>query len=163
MQYITILGSTGSIGKTTLLSLDKLKDYYKVYALCANSNVDELYLQILKYSPKKAVIFDEKKKKELQKKVPNTKILSGLEGLIEVVTDQQVNFVMSAISGSIGLIPTIEAIKAKKTVGLANKEVMVNAGELVNKLLKENNTFLLPVDSEHSAIFQALRGNETRD
>ncbi|MBN2479491.1 MAG: 1-deoxy-D-xylulose-5-phosphate reductoisomerase [Parachlamydiales bacterium] len=164
MKKIAILGSTGSIGKSTLKVVKESPDLFKVVAICANSNIDEIEKQAKIFNPKLIAVFNEEKAKELKKRLSGDfKIVSGLEGLNEVASYHEADFVMSAISGSIGLIPTISAIKAKKTIGLANKEVLVSAGELVKKLLNENNVKLLPVDSEHSAIFQCLKNEENKE
>lgn len=163
MKNIAILGSTGSIGTSTLKIVKESKHLYKVVALAAHSNIDLLEKQAKEFNPKLICVFDNSRAKELKKRLPNTKIVSGLDGLIEVATHPDASFVMSAISGFIGLIPTIHAIKAKKVIGLANKEVLVSAGELVNRLIEENNVTMLPVDSEHSAIFQALNGENIKE
>jgi 1-deoxy-D-xylulose-5-phosphate reductoisomerase len=163
MKKVSILGSTGSIGSTTLKVIKGSKNLYEVYALAANSNIEKLEKQAKEFKPKIIAVFNKTKAKELKKRLVNTKIVSSIEGLIEVATHPDVDFVMSAISGSIGLIPTIEAIKAKKIIGLANKEVLVAAGDLVNQLLKKYNTILVPVDSEHSAIFQCLKNENNKN
>lgn len=162
MKNICILGSTGSIGKSTLKVVRDSNNLYKVFSIAANSNIDELEKQAIEFKPKIIAVFDEKKAKELKKRVPNVKIVSSIEGLVEVATHPDVDFVMSAISGSIGLIPTIEAIKTNKVIGLANKEVLVAAGDLVNELIKRHKAVVIPVDSEHSAIFQCLKNENTK-
>jgi len=161
MKKVCILGSTGSIGSTTLKIIKDSNNLYEVFALAANSNIDKLEKQAIEFKPKIIAVFDEKKAKELKKRLTNVKIVSSIDGLIEVAIHQDVDFVMSAISGSIGLIPTIEAIKNKKIIGLANKEVLVAAGDLVNQLIKKYKATIIPVDSEHSAIFQCLK-NENK-
>lgn len=161
MKKIAILGSTGSIGKSTLHVVRHLKDEVQVDCLCAHSNIDLLEEQANEFRPQIVAIFDKEQAHLLQKRRPDLKVLAGLEGLMEAATWPTTNFVISAIVGSIGLIPTVEAIKAKKTIGLANKEVLVTAGELVSKLARENQVKLLPIDSEHSAIFQCLEGEES--
>lgn len=163
MNKICVLGSTGSIGTSTLKVVRDSNNLYKVFALAAHSNIDLLEKQALEFKPKIVSVFDEKKAKELKKRLPSTKIVSSIEGLIEVATHSDVDFVMSAISGSVGLIPTIEAIKANKTIGLANKEVLVAAGDLVNKLIKRHDAKVIPVDSEHSAIFQCLKSENNKE
>lgn len=162
MKKICVLGSTGSIGKTTLKVVRDSNNLYKVFALAANSNIDELEKQIIEFKPKIVAVFDEKKAKELKKRVNSVKIVSSLEGLNEVASHPDVDFVMSAISGSIGLIPTIEALKSNKVIGLANKEVMVAAGDFVNELIKRHKSVVIPVDSEHSAIFQCLKNENPK-
>ncbi|NGX56494.1 MAG: 1-deoxy-D-xylulose 5-phosphate reductoisomerase [Candidatus Anoxychlamydiales bacterium] len=163
MKKISILGSTGSIGKTTLDVIRQNPNLYEVIALSANTNILEIEKQAREFNPKIIAIFDEKKAKELRKKIPNIKIVSGLDGLIEIVSLDEVDFVMSSICGFIGLIPTIHAIKKNKTIGLANKEVMVSAGDFVNSLLDKHSAKLIPVDSEHNAIFQCLKNEKTKD
>ncbi|EKE21406.1 MAG: hypothetical protein ACD_7C00256G0001 [uncultured bacterium] len=157
MKKVSILGSTGSIGSSTLKIIKDSNNLYNVFALAAHSNIDKLQQQALEFKPKLIVVYDEKKAKELRKRLPNIKILSSIEGLIEIASHPDVDFVMSAMSSSIGLIPTIEAIKANKVIGLANKEVLVAAGDLVNQLIKRHKTVVIPVDSEHSAIFQCMK------
>ncbi|MFA6119366.1 MAG: 1-deoxy-D-xylulose-5-phosphate reductoisomerase [Parachlamydiales bacterium] len=162
MKSISVLGSTGSIGKSTLNVIRDSKDLYKVVALAAHSNIDELEKQIDEFNPKIVAVFDVNKAKELKKRKPKIKVVSSIEGLIEAATYPDADFVMSAISGSIGLLPTIEAIKADKVIGLANKEVLVAGGELVNALLKKYHSRIIPVDSEHSAIFQCLKNESSK-
>lgn len=162
MKKICILGSTGSVGKSTLKVIRDSKKLYRVFALCAHSNIDELERQAIEFRPKMIAVFDEKKACELKKRLANIKVVSSIEGLIEVAAHPDVDFVMSAISGSIGLIPTIEAIRANKVIGLANKEVLVAAGGLVNQLIKKYKATVIPVDSEHSAIFQCLKNEDKK-
>lgn len=162
MKKICVLGSTGSIGLSTLNVVRNSPNLYKVFALAAHSNIEELEKQILEFKPKIVAVFDEKKAKELKKRISNSKVVSSIEGVIEAATHQEVDFVMNAISGSIGLIPTIEAIKTKKIIGLANKEVLVAAGDLVNQIIKRYEAKVIPVDSEHSAIFQCLKNESSK-
>lgn len=162
MKKIAVLGSTGSIGTSTLKIVLQNKNLYEVVAIGAHSNIEELEKQFHIFKPKYIAVFDEKKAKELKERLfknglKKIKVLSSIEGLIEIATLDEIDFVMMAIQGSIALSPTIEAIKAKKTIGLANKEVLVAAGDLINKLKKENDAKIIPVDSEHSAIFQCLK------
>ncbi len=163
MKKIAILGSTGSIGKNTLEVIQNNKDFFKVESLACRSNIDEIEMQAKKFHPKIIAVYDKEKAKILKKRLSKVKILSGIEGLIEATADTDVDFVMSAVSGSIGLIPTVHAIMAKKTIGLANKEVMVSAGDYVNYLLDQYDVDMIPVDSEHSAIFQALNGEDAEN
>ena len=156
-KEITILGSTGSIGQNTLKVIDAHK-HLKVYAIAAHSNIDLLECQALKYRPKKIVVYDQNKAKELKKRLPSYTVLTGVDGLKEIATDADVDFVMLAMTGVQGLTPAIDAIKLKKQIGLANKELLVCAGELVSTLAIENGVELLPIDSEHSALFQCLNG-----
>lgn len=158
IQNISILGSTGSIGTQTLDVVDKL--HLNVTALTANSNVKLMEEQIRKYKPQIAVLFDESKAKELKLAVKdtNTKVLGGMDGLISAATEKSSELVLNSVVGMVGLLPTIAAANAKKDIALANKETLVTGGHLVTDAVKENNVRLLPVDSEHSAIFQCLQG-----
>ncbi len=157
-KILSILGSTGSIGTQSIEVARQLG--YKISSLSTNSNISVLENQIREFKPKVACVYDDKKAKELKLKVAdtNTKIVSGVDGLCEVATQQESDIVLTSVVGMIGLVPTIEAIKAKKTIALANKETLVTAGEIVTKLAKQNNVKIIPVDSEHSAIFQCLQG-----
>lgn len=157
-KSISILGSTGSIGTGSIEVARHLG--YKINSLSANSNIKLLEKQIREFKPQVAAVFDENKAKELKLIVAdtNTKIVSGIEGLCEVATQKESDMVITSVVGMIGLLPTIEAIKAKKDIALANKETLVTAGEIVMNLAKENKVKIIPVDSEHSAIFQCLQG-----
>ncbi len=158
ISTISILGSTGSIGTQALDVISKLN--IKVIALTAHSNIKLLEQQIRKFNPQLAVVFDEKKAKQLCDNIKdtNTKVLSGMEGLIEAATQEDCDLVLNALVGMVGLKPTLSAIKAKKDVALANKETLVAGGSLVMDAVKRNCVKLYPVDSEHSAIFQCLQG-----
>ncbi len=144
MKKIAIFGSTGSIGRSTLKILQENRDLYEVEALAAATNIDLLEKQAHIFKPKKIAVFDDKQAKELRKRLsyhlPDIKVLSSIEGLVEIAKDIDVDIVMMAISGSIALMPTIEAIKSDKVIGLANKEVLVAAGEIINKLLKKSKS-----------------------
>ncbi|MCT4585479.1 MAG: 1-deoxy-D-xylulose-5-phosphate reductoisomerase [Peptostreptococcaceae bacterium] len=163
MKNISILGSTGSIGEQTLDVIRKNKDKFKVSSLAVNSNIDLLIKQIEEFKPKKVCVYDEDKYKLLKEKVNNIEIFWGMEGLLKLVKDEDVDIVITAVVGMIGLLPTLKAIEYKKTIGLANKETLVTAGELVMKKAKENEVSIIPVDSEHSAIFQCLNGERNKD
>ena len=156
MKRIAILGSTGSIGKNTLNIIRHLPEEFKVSTLAARSNIDLLEQQIKEFSPKLVAVFEKDKALELQKKFPGLEIVAGMEGLKAAASHSEVDFVVSAITGTLGLIPTIAAIEAKKDIGLANKEALVSGGLLVTTLAKKNKVKILPIDSEHSAIFQCL-------
>ncbi len=162
MKRIAVLGSTGSIGKSTLAVASHLKDTINVVALAAHSNIDLLEQQALAFSPKVIAVFDKDKARELQQRLPQFIVLGGMEGLCELAAHPDVDFVVAAITGTAGLLPTLAAIRAKKNIGLANKEVLVAAGDLVTTLVKENGVDLLPIDSEHSALFQCLRGEDPK-
>ncbi|MBR6697390.1 MAG: 1-deoxy-D-xylulose-5-phosphate reductoisomerase [Lachnospiraceae bacterium] len=159
MRNISILGSTGSIGTQTLDIARQNKDI-KVKALAAGNNVKELAKQIREFEPELACISTDELAKELKILIGdmNVKIVTGMEGLIEAATYASVDIVVTAIVGMIGIIPTIEAIKCKKDIALANKETLVTAGHIIMPLAKEYGVNILPVDSEHSAIFQCLNG-----
>lgn len=158
IQNISILGSTGSIGTQTLDVVDKLN--LNVTALTAHSNAELLEEQIRKYKPDTAVLFDEEKAQQLRIAVKDTdtKIYSGMDGLIAAATEKNCELVLNSVVGMVGLLPTIAAANAKKDIALANKETLVAGGHLVTDAVKNNNVRLLPVDSEHSAIFQCLQG-----
>lgn len=160
-KSIAIIGSTGSIGTNTLEVARHLgSDYVEVVALVAHSNVSLIAEQIKEFSPEIAVLYDKKSALELKKMFPKQQILSGMEGVVAAATLSSANLVVSAMVGTKGLIPTIEAIKAGKDVALANKEALVSGGALVMALAKEHGVTILPVDSEHSALFQCLQGEE---
>lgn len=159
MKKIAILGSTGSIGTQTLDVVRNHQDL-QVSALAAGSNIELLEQQILEFHPELVSVWDEKKAKELKDKVKHlsVKVLSGMDGLIACSTVEGASIVVTAVVGMIGIRPTIEAIKAGKDIALANKETLVTAGHIIVPLAKEYGVSLLPVDSEHSAIFQCLNG-----
>ena len=159
-KNISILGSTGSIGTQTLDVVRELGTF-NIEAISTNTSIELFEKQIREFNPQIACVFDEKKALELKKNISGlkTEVLTGLEGLIAVATVKEADTVENSVVGSIGLVPTVEAIKSGKNIALANKETLVTCGELVMELCKEHNVSLLPVDSEHSAIFQCLRGN----
>lgn len=163
MKKLTILGSTGSIGQNALKIAENLNSELKVVALAANKNIEVLEQQIRKFSPEIVGVFDKQKAQELKKKFPNQNIVAGMEGLEEVAAYSKADVVLCAIAGTLGLQPTIAAIKAKKTIALANKEALVSGGALVTSLAKQMGVPLIPVDSEHSAIFQCLQGERYQD
>ena len=160
-KKVSILGSTGSIGKSALQVIRHLREGFEVVALAAHSNIALLEEQIREFNPKIVGVFNENAAKILKKRLPNFSIIPGEEGLKAVASFQEANFVLSSITGAAGLVPTIEAIKNGKDVALANKEALVSGGELVMQLVKEKGVRLLPVDSEHSAIFQCMQGNNS--
>ena len=163
-KNISILGSTGSIGTQTLQIAQEYSDKINVVALSANSNISLLEEQSRKFNPEIVCVTNEKKAHELKIKLADTniKVVSGKKGLIECATAKSADIVVTAVVGISGLEPTIEAIKAKKDIALANKETLVTGGHIVTRLARENGVKILPVDSEHSAIFQSLMGNEKR-
>lgn len=164
MKKIAILGSTGSIGTQTLEVVRNNGDI-QVAALAAGSNVAAIEAQIREFHPAIAVMWDEAKAKELAVRVAdlNVRVLAGMDGLIEAATADNVDIVVTAVVGMIGIRPTIAAIKAGKDIALANKETLVTAGHLIMPLAKEMGVKILPVDSEHSAIFQALNGENQKE
>ncbi len=159
MKKIGILGSTGSIGTQTLEIVRNNRDL-QVTALAAGSNVKKIEEQIREFSPRLAVLFDEKAAEELRLLVKDTdtKVLGGMDGLLEIAVMPEMEVLVTAIVGMIGIRPTIAAIEAGKTIALANKETLVTAGHIIMPLAKEKNIPILPVDSEHSAIFQSMHG-----
>lgn len=162
MKTLSILGSTGSIGTQTLDVVSRHPDDFRIAALTAGSNIKLLEEQIRKYKPVIAAVQDEEKAGELRLRTAdlNVKIVSGMDGMIEAVTLPQTDVVVTAVVGMIGILPTLEAIKAGKDIALANKETLVTAGHLVMQAASDFGVRILPVDSEHSAIFQSLQGNE---
>lgn len=163
MKKIAILGSTGSIGTQTL-DVVRANGDIEVLGLSAGRNIKMLEAQIREFSPKLVAVWDEAAAKELAIKVQDTdtKIVSGMDGLLELAVLDGVEILVTAIVGMIGIRPTMVAIKAGKDIALANKETLVTAGHLITKLAKDHNVRILPVDSEHSAIFQCLRGEDDR-
>lgn len=161
MKKIAILGSTGSIGTQTLDIVREQGDI-KVTALAAGSNIGLLEKQIREFQPKLAAVWDEKHAQELRTRIRDldVDVYSGMEGLIAVSTEEEAEILVTAIVGMLGLRPTVAAIKAGKNIALANKETLVTAGHLIMPLAKECDVSILPVDSEHSAIFQSLNGEE---
>lgn len=161
MKRIAILGSTGSIGTQTLEVVRENGDI-EVLGLAAGSNITLLEEQIRQFHPRLAAVWSEEKAIELWTRIADTdtKVVSGMDGLIEVSILKDTEILVTAIVGMIGIRPTIEAIKAGKDIALANKETLVTAGHIIMPLAAEKNVSILPVDSEHSAIFQSLQGNE---
>ena len=162
-KNIAILGSTGSIGTQCLEIVDDNEDL-NVVALSAGSNVELLYKQALTYKPEIVCIYAEDKKDELKEKLKETdiKVVAGMDGLMEVATVKSADIVLTSVVGMIGIKPTIAAINAGKDIALANKETLVCAGHIIMPLAKEKNVKILPVDSEHSAIFQSLNGENNK-
>ncbi|MBQ3022381.1 MAG: 1-deoxy-D-xylulose-5-phosphate reductoisomerase [Clostridia bacterium] len=161
MKKISVLGSTGSIGTQTLDVVDITKEY-QVETLSAHSNVALMESQIRKYAPKKVSMTDERAAKDLKVRVADTGtlVLSGIDGVCECAADNDADTVVTAIVGIAGLKPTLSAISKGKRIALANKETLVTAGEIVKKSAKEYNAEIIPVDSEHSAIFQSISNQE---
>jgi len=160
MKIISILGSTGSIGKSTLSVIELHPEKFKVFALAGFKNVDLLLEQTIKFKPSFIVTKDLVSKKQLMDKLNetnlDTEVLYGKDGYSFIASHDEVTTVVAAITGSAGLISTIDAAKSGKQILLANKESMVMAGKLINKICSENNSTLIPIDSEHNAIFQVF-------
>ena len=158
IKNISILGSTGSIGTQALNVVDKLN--LNVVALTASTNIELLEQQVRKYKPQLAVVFDEARAKIFKNNIKDTDtfVLSGMDGLVSAATIENAELVLNSVVGMVGLKPTIAAANAKKDIALANKETIVAGGKLVTDAVKCNGVKLLPVDSEHSAIFQCLQG-----
>ena len=162
-KQICILGSTGSIGTQALQVIEEHSDLYEVYALTANNRVEQLAEQARKFRPAAVVIANEQhygQLKQLLDDVPEVKVYAGAQALDEIVEAGPIDMVLTAMVGFAGLSPTIHAIKARKAIALANKETLVVAGELICQLAQQYHVPILPVDSEHSAIFQSLVGED---
>ena len=159
MKHIAILGSTGSIGTQTLDIVDQNEDL-KVVALAAGSNITLLERQARKYQPSLVAVWDEAKASELKQRLSDTEIrvCAGMDGLLAVATLEESEILVTAIVGMLGIRPTIAAIEAGKDIALANKETLVTAGHIIMPLAQKHQVSILPVDSEHSAIFQSLNG-----
>jgi 1-deoxy-D-xylulose-5-phosphate reductoisomerase len=156
MKNIAILGSTGSIGKQTLDIVERFPDMFNVISLVAHRNIELLREQIKKFKPEFIVFSDEDKAEILSQEV-DIKVYAGEENIVRAGTDDRVDMVINALVGKSGLVPTIEAIKLGKEIGLANKETLVLAGNIVMELAKKHNVTIIPIDSEHSALFQSLQ------
>ena len=159
-KQIAILGSTGSIGTQALQVIEEHSDLYEAYVLTANNRVEELIEQARKFKPEAVVIANEAKYNQLKEALADLpiKVYAGEEALCQIVTDENIDMVLTAMVGYAGLKPTMNAIRAKRAIALANKETLVVAGELINELAQQFGTPILPVDSEHSAVFQCLAG-----
>jgi len=160
-KKILLLGSTGSIGINTLNVIREFPNNFMVDGLSVNTNIDLLEKQINEFHPERVVVIDLEKATELRKRVSDKcEVLSGRKGLIEIAEKGDYDILVTALVGFAGLAPTIEGIKRKKRIALANKETLVVAGELISEMLYEYGAELIPIDSEHSAIFQCLIGEE---
>lgn len=159
-KQIAILGSTGSIGTQALQVIEEHSDLYEVYALTANNRVEQLIVQARKFQPEVVVIANEDKYGQLKEALTDLpiKVYAGMEAICQMVESGPIDIVLTAMVGYAGLKPTINAIRARKAIALANKETLVVAGELINQLAQQYRTPILPVDSEHSAVFQCLAG-----
>ncbi len=168
MKAISVLGSTGSIGCNTLMTVEHLKDEFRVVALAAGSNTEKLAEQIGRFQPELVAVKNETCAEELLRRISDSKfqipkILIGEAGLIAVATHEKAETIVSATVGAVGFVPTLRALEAGKRVALANKETLVMAGELMTRAARENNAEILPVDSEHNALHQCLRGENSRE
>ncbi len=159
-KQIAILGSTGSIGTQALQVIEEHPDLYEVYALTANNRVEQLIAQVRKFQPEVVVIANEDKYGQLKEALADlpVKVYAGTEAICQMVESGPIDIVLTAMVGYAGLKPTIHAIRARKAIALANKETLVVAGELINQLAQQYHSPILPVDSEHSAVFQCLTG-----
>ena len=160
MKQIAILGSTGSIGTQALQVIEEHPDQYEAYVLTANNRVEELIAQARRFKPEAVVIANESKYTQLKEALADLpiKVYAGADALCQIVTENPIDMVLTAMVGYAGLKPTMNAIRARKPIALANKETLVVAGELITALAVEHKVPILPVDSEHSAIFQCLAG-----
>ena len=165
MKRLSILGSTGSIGVNTLQIVSQFPERFEVISLSAGRNTQLLKQQILQFRPKIVSVLNRELAETLRRELSHipVQIVHGVEGLIQVATHPEIDQVVSAIVGAVGLIPTLSAIKTGKPIALANKETLVMAGKIVMEEAKKNQVQILPVDSEHSAIFQALLGHRKED
>lgn len=162
MKKLSILGSTGSIGRSTLKLVTHLSGQFEVSALAAKSNIELLREQALHYNPKIIAVADEEKALELQKQLPHFKVVGGMDGVVEAATVACADMVVAAMTGAAGIIPTVAAIEAGKDIALANKEVLVSAGAYVMDRVRQKGVRLMPVDSEHCALFQCLDGEKRK-
>jgi len=162
MKSLSILGSTGSIGTQTLDIARNNPDEFKIIGLTANNNIEILKKQINEFNPEAVAVMNEEKADELKKDI-DINVYSGIDGIIKIATLNEADTVINSLVGSIGVKPTIEAIKSKKNIALANKETLVTAGSVVMEEVRKNNVNLMPIDSEHSAIFQCLNGENIND
>ncbi len=163
MKKLSILGSTGSIGKSTLEVVSKHPDKFRVIGLAARNSIEDLEQQIKEFKPEVVAVSDETAAGELKKKGLPVEILTGEQGIVEVATLGNIDTVVSAVVGSPGLVPTYEAIKAGKDIALATKEALVMAGKIVMAEAASKGVSILPVDSEHSAVFQCLDGRDMNE
>ncbi|MBS3104948.1 1-deoxy-D-xylulose-5-phosphate reductoisomerase [Candidatus Woesearchaeota archaeon] len=162
MKHLSVLGSTGSIGTQTLEIVKQFPDEFKIVGLTANKNSDLLLKQIKEFKPKAVAIMDISKVDDLLN-FSSAKVYSGIEGLNRIAAMQEADTVVNALVGSIGIDPTYNAIKNKKNIALANKETLVAAGSVIMEEVKKNNVSMMPIDSEHSAIFQCLNGENIKE
>ena len=167
MKKVSILGGTGSIGTQTLDVIRNEKDNFELIGITANSSTEKIKEIIKEFKPKYVAMMEEVAAEEIKNFCTNNsyeiEVYKGMDGLVKIATLQEIDILVTSVVGMIGLVPTIEAIKAKKDIALANKETLVVAGEIVIKAAKQYGVQILPVDSEHGAIFQCLQGNNKKD
>ncbi len=163
MKKITILGSTGSIGTQALDVIRKNRDLFKIAALTAGKNKDLLLEQIKEFNPEVVAVAEEKDAEDIKRKVNHVEVLWGKEGINIAAKDSDSDLVLNALVGMMGLVPTYYAIQAGKDIALANKETLVSGGSIIMKAACDHNVRILPVDSEHSAVFQCLKGNDLKE
>lgn len=164
MKRISLLGSTGSIGTQTLEIIKANPERFRLVAMAAGKNINLVIEQAHQFRPKLISVANKEIAVKIREQVPNeTKVVYGMEGLVEVATFPEADIVLTAVVGSVGLKPTMAAIEAGKTIALANKETLVSAGSLVMEKAKQHRVSILPVDSEHSAIFQCLQGENKKN
>jgi 1-deoxy-D-xylulose-5-phosphate reductoisomerase len=165
MKRLAILGSTGSIGVTTLAIVERFPERFEVVSLAAGKNVERLAEQVRRFRPKLVAVGDTDAARELREAIGSQpcEITCGSKGIVEAATVPEADMLISALVGALGLLPTLEAVRAGKQVALANKEVLVVAGEIVTRAAAERGSRLYPLDSEHNAIFQVLRGHRRED
>jgi 1-deoxy-D-xylulose-5-phosphate reductoisomerase len=159
---ISILGSTGSIGTNTLKVVERFPDRFRVVGLAAGRQIERVLEQIARHRPEIVAVATAEDAARIRTEFPTIRALHGVDGMVEVATHEDTDFVMSATVGAVGLVPTLRAIEAGKTVGLANKETLVMAGELMTRAVAASGTVLLPVDSEHNAVHQCLDGRKDK-
>ncbi len=162
-RRVAILGSTGSVGQQSLEVIERFPDLFDVYGLSCHRNVELLSLQVEKHRPKLAVVADPQFLLQFKSLPPGTEVLSGIEGILELVSKPEVDLVINALVGSAGALPTLRAVEKGKDIALANKESLVMAGEIIMPLAKRKGTEVIPVDSEHSAIHQCLRAGRRKE
>jgi 1-deoxy-D-xylulose-5-phosphate reductoisomerase len=160
LKGISVLGSTGSIGTNTLKVIERFSDRFRVVGLAGGTRVEDLCRQIADFKPKVVSVREPEDAQEIRRRFPDIQVGTGTQGMVDVATHPEVDVLVSAAVGAVGLVPTLRGIEARKTVALANKETLVVAGAIITRAVKEHQTTLLPVDSEHNAIHQCLAGRK---
>jgi 1-deoxy-D-xylulose-5-phosphate reductoisomerase len=162
LKGISILGSTGSIGTNTLKVIGRFPNRFRVVGLSAGSNLEELSQQVIRFRPHVVSVREERDAEEMRRRFPELSVGTGIQGMVDVATHPDAGILVSAAVGAVGLVPTLHGIETGKTVALANKETLVIAGEIMTRAVREAQTTLLPVDSEHNAVHQCLAANTDR-